>query len=84
MNKKALVTGSEGFIGSHMVRFPHAQGWNVIGTYLQDGSTPFPKLPNLEFAQCDLRDGQRITQIVADYQAVKTEFFRLTYRLIQV
>jgi hypothetical protein len=59
-----------------MVRFLQAQGWNVIGTYLQDGSTPFAKLPNLEFSQCDLRDGQRITQLVADYHAVKTEFFR--------
>ncbi len=68
MTKTALVTGAEGFIGSHMVEFLHARGWNVIGSYLQDGPASFPKLPNLRFTQCDLRNGQRVTQILAQYQ----------------
>ena len=68
MKKTALVTGAEGFIGSHMVKFLHARGWNVIGSYLKDGSASFPKLPNLRFTQCDLRNGQRITQLLAQYQ----------------
>lgn len=75
MNKTAVVTGAEGFIGSHMVKFLQARGWNVIGTFLQDGSIPFPKLPNLEFVQCDLRNGQRISQLLAKYQP--THFFHL-------
>jgi GDP-4-dehydro-6-deoxy-D-mannose reductase len=68
ITKTALVTGAEGFIGSHMVRFLHAKGWNVIGSYLQERSASFPKLPNVDFVQCDLRNGQRITQILAQYQ----------------
>lgn len=75
MNETAIVTGAEGFIGSHMVRFLQAQGWNVIGTYLQEGSAAFPKLANLQFVQCDLRNGQRITQLLAKCQP--THIFHL-------
>ena len=68
MKKIALVTGAEGFIGSHMVKFLHAKGWNVIGTCYLDGSARFPKLPNLRFTQCDLANGQRVTQVLAQYE----------------
>jgi GDP-4-dehydro-6-deoxy-D-mannose reductase len=68
MKKTALVTGAEGFIGSHMVKFLHARGWKLIGSYLQAGSATFPKLPNQRFVQCDLRNGQRITQVLAEYR----------------
>ena len=68
MKKTALVTGLEGFIGSHMVKFLQAKGWNVVGTYMSEGSARFPRLPNLRFAQCDLRNGQRVTQVLSQYQ----------------
>ena len=68
MARTALVTGAEGFIGSHMVRFLQAKGWNVVGMYLAQGSRPLQNLPNLHFTQCDLRNGQRVTQILARYQ----------------
>src|SRR6266852_6884078 len=68
MTKTALVTGAEGFIGSHMVKFLHARDWNVIGSYLTDSSASFPKVPNVRFTQCDLRNGQRVTQVLAQYQ----------------
>ncbi|MGH9686775.1 MAG: GDP-mannose 4,6-dehydratase [Candidatus Acidiferrales bacterium] len=68
MNYTALVTGAEGFIGSHMVKFLQAKGWTVVGSYLAEGITPFPKLPNLTFVQCDLRNGQRATQLVSRCQ----------------
>jgi len=68
MTKTAVVTGAEGFIGSHMARYLQGKGWNVIGTYDSEGSTPFPRLPNLRFAQCDLRNGQRVTQLLAQHQ----------------
>jgi GDP-4-dehydro-6-deoxy-D-mannose reductase len=68
MKKIALVTGAEGFIGSHMVKFLSAGGWNVTGLYLRESSTAFPKLANAEFRQCDLRNGQRVTQILDQYQ----------------
>jgi GDP-4-dehydro-6-deoxy-D-mannose reductase len=75
MKKIALVTGAEGFIGSHLVKFLQAKGWNVIGSYLQNSNVPFPRLPNLRFVRCDLRNGQRVTQILAQYQP--THIFHL-------
>ena len=68
MKNTALVTGAEGFIGSHLAKYLQAKGWNVVGTYLPDNHTSFPKLPRLDFIQCDLRNGQRITQLVNTYQ----------------
>jgi GDP-4-dehydro-6-deoxy-D-mannose reductase len=75
MTKTALVTGAEGFIGSNMVKFLYGKCWNVIGSYLEDRSASFPKLPNVHFAQCDLRNGQRVTQILMQYQP--THIFHL-------
>jgi len=75
MKKTALVTGAEGFIGSHLVNFLHNKEWNVIGSYLRDGSAAFPRMPNLYFEQCDLRNGQRVSQILAHYQP--THIFHL-------
>ena len=51
-----------------MVRFLQAKGWQVIGLHLQDAPAYLPKLPNLRFAQCDLRNGQRVTQVLEKYQ----------------
>jgi GDP-4-dehydro-6-deoxy-D-mannose reductase len=68
MRKIALVTGAEGFIGSHMIKFLHAKGWNVIGGYLENGSVSSSSLPNLCFTQCDLRDGERVAQVLTQYQ----------------
>ncbi len=68
MTKTALVTGAEGFIGSHLVRFLQGKKWNVIGTYLSPRSEPFPKLSNVLFEQCDLRNGQRIERIFRQYE----------------
>jgi nucleoside-diphosphate-sugar epimerase len=71
----AVVTGAEGFIGSHLVKFLQSKGWNVVGSYLQRGSITFPELPNLQFVQCDLRNGQRVTQLISRYQP--THIFHL-------
>jgi GDP-4-dehydro-6-deoxy-D-mannose reductase len=67
MNRTALVTGAEGFIGSHLVKYLHAKGWNVIGTYKLHGFNSYPKLPKLRFVQCDLCNGQRVTQLFNQY-----------------
>jgi GDP-4-dehydro-6-deoxy-D-mannose reductase len=68
VKKTALVTGAEGFIGSHMVKFLHAKGWNVVGSYLQDGRVASRKLPNLSFMQCDLRNSQQVSEVLSQCQ----------------
>ncbi len=75
MKRKALVTGAEGFIGSHLVRFLQAKGWNVIGGYRLHDTNSFPKLRNLTFVQCDLAYGQRVEQVVK--QCRPTHVFHL-------
>jgi GDP-4-dehydro-6-deoxy-D-mannose reductase len=73
--KTALVTGAEGFIGSHLVRFLQTKGWNVIGSYRLHGANFFPQLPHLRFVRCDLRNGQGVTQLLAQYEP--THIFHL-------
>src|SRR5271154_5294889 len=69
MQKKiALVTGAEGFIGSHLVKFLQAKQWKVIGGHCFHGRNSFPELPNLNFVQCDLRNGQRVAQILNEHE----------------
>lgn len=75
MKKIALVTGAEGFIGSVLVKYLQARGWNVVGTYLAPRATRFVKLPNLHFEQCDLRNGQRVRQMLARHEP--THIFHL-------
>jgi len=75
MKRTALVTGADGFIGSHMVRYLQAKGWNVVGSYLAGNNSYFPKVPRLKFVQCDLRNGQRVTQLLAEYKP--THIFHL-------
>src|SRR6266571_9403704 len=68
MKKTALVTGAEGFIGSHLVRFLQSKRWNVVDTYyLPDTALP-PEMRNLRFVRCDIRNGQRIAQLLAEHQ----------------
>ena len=67
-NKTAFVTGAEGFIGSHLVKFLQSKSWRVIGTYRLHSCNSFPKAEGLHFVQCDLRDGQRLTQLLAEHQ----------------
>jgi len=68
VKRTALVTGAEGFVGSHLVRFLQAKRWNVVGAYLANGHISFPDLPGLKFVQCDLRDGQRVERLFREHQ----------------
>ncbi len=69
MNKIALVTGAEGFIGSHLVKFLLGKGWNVIGAHLLDPSkASSPESQNLRYMRCDLRDPKRVMEIITECQ----------------
>jgi len=68
MKNTAVVTGAEGFIGSHLVRFLQSKKWNVIGTYWVLGSGSIPKAPGVEFVRCDLRNGARVAQVFSEHQ----------------
>src|SRR5215475_13537618 len=69
MKRTAVVTGSEGFIGSHLVRFLAAKGWNVVGTHASRSVLAAKEWPNLRFVHCDLRNGQRLARILAETEA---------------
>ena len=75
MPKIAIITGAQGFIGSHTVKFLHGRGWNVIGLHLLNGPITSPGLPNVEFIRCDLRDRQQVTQVIT--QCEPTHIFHL-------
>lgn len=68
MKRTALVTGAEGFIGSYLVRFLHAKGWEVVGGHQSHKMDPKLSTPGIRFVQCDLRNGQRVQQVVAETQ----------------
>ena len=68
MNRTAFITGAEGFIGFHLVKFLQAKRWNVIGSYLSRDSRAITKGPRSKFVQCDLRDGRRVSKLI---QAIK-------------
>jgi GDP-D-mannose dehydratase len=53
---------------SHLVKFLPTKAWRVIGTYQRKGTNSFPKLPNLSFVPCDLRDQQRMEQVLKKHQ----------------
>jgi GDP-4-dehydro-6-deoxy-D-mannose reductase len=67
MKRVALVTGAEGFIGSHMVRFLAAEGWEVIGGQRMYANS-VPKLKNVKFVQCELANGQMVERVFQEYQ----------------
>jgi GDP-4-dehydro-6-deoxy-D-mannose reductase len=68
MKKIALITGVEGFIGSHMAPFLEGMKWEVIGSYLGHNISTPPKLQHGRLVQCDLRNAQRVAQILTEHQ----------------
>lgn len=63
MSKVALVTGADGFIGSHLVQFLAKDGWKVFGSYYRHDFSA-PAGGDIEFLQCDISNGQRVEEIV--------------------
>lgn len=68
MPRTALVTGAEGFIGSHLVRFLVGKGWKVVATYRVYGAHTNSDSPRLHFEHCDLCNGQKVEQVFERYE----------------
>jgi len=68
MNKTAFITGAEGFIGFHLVRFLQARRWNIIGGYLSRTSASCTNSANTRFVRCDLRNGSQVSQLIREFK----------------
>ncbi len=64
MNKKILVTGGAGFIGSHVVDMYIKEGYDVV--VVDDLSTGFKENinPEAKFYLADIRDRKKIKEII--------------------
>jgi GDP-4-dehydro-6-deoxy-D-mannose reductase len=68
MSRTALVTGAEGFIGTHMVKYLVGKGWNVVAGYRSPGPYSNPGSSQLHQEHCDLINGQRVEQVLQKYE----------------
>src|SRR5437868_2266888 len=62
---KILVTGSEGFIGRHLVRDLLRKGHTVLGVDVSDSCE---KVENFVFQQCDIINGERLAEVVSSFR----------------
>jgi len=72
---RAFVTGTDGFIGSHLAKFLQAKGWFVVGSYLTEVRSDLKADSVMHLVQCDLRNGQRLSHLLREYQP--THIFHL-------
>jgi len=68
MTRTALLTGAEGFIGSHLVKFLETKGWNVVGLYLPHRFSAPADSGKVRLVQCDLRNGQRVSELFHKFE----------------
>jgi len=59
-SKKCIVTGAEGFLGSHMVDFLVGKGFAVYATVYKDTDNLDHLKDKIPILWCDIRDRERI------------------------
>jgi len=68
-SKKILVTGSAGFIGSHLIRWLVRAGFDVVGTINVDGSQRLANLGDkAKIEHLDLRDNTAMDTLFRKYE----------------
>lgn len=65
LSGRVLITGSAGFIGSHLVRRCVDLGCDVLGTGL---SEPPAAIPGYAFEPCDVRDAAAVNRVIASFR----------------
>lgn len=66
--RRALVTGAEGFIGSHLIRFLAGKGWEVTGSVLKPEIHKLGRHTGIRIVQCDLRNQKRVQEVLSRYK----------------
>ncbi|MFH0777205.1 MAG: GDP-mannose 4,6-dehydratase [Candidatus Eisenbacteria bacterium] len=67
---KALVTGANGFAGTHLVEHLLAGGWSILGITNDAGLNPRmrSKRPNFDLMEVDICDAPRLQRLVTDFR----------------
>jgi len=60
--KKILITGSEGFIGKHLIRTLNRKNVNLFGSYYKNKK--FKSSRNLKYIKCDFRNENQIKNLI--------------------
>lgn len=60
--KKILITGSEGFIGKHLIRKLNKKNVNLFGSYYKNKK--FKSYGNLKYIKCDFRNENQIKNLI--------------------
>lgn len=60
--KKILITGSEGFIGNHLIQFLSKKKCLIFGSYYKSKNFYFKN--NVKYLRCDVRNFQRLKEII--------------------
>jgi UDP-glucose 4-epimerase len=67
MSKYCLITGGNGYIGSHIVRTLLNRGASVLSVDLQEFSIGKSSMENAKYIQCDIRNLEQLEEIFRNF-----------------